>query len=286
MQFIKTFGVAAALASMAVAQPHGHRHQHAHEKRDLVWVTEWVTVDPATQTVEPTSTSTSTPPPPPPTTTSTTSTSSSTSSSTTSSSTTSVALDEKLAVPTPSSSTIAPSVPTTTAVASSTSSAATASGTGLVVANQLDKPIYAWVTNNVPGEMQTIPAGGSLPLHEWLVNPNGGGVSVKFSTTTSNADSVLQFEYTYEHPTLWWDMSSINMLLDSLFVTHGFLVTNDAGCKTVTCEGGNANCKESYQHPNDIDTLSCTAQSLFTLTLAPTVEQIAKAALEVGENML
>ncbi|KAJ5226097.1 hypothetical protein N7468_007322 [Penicillium chermesinum] len=282
MQFIKSVGVVAALASMVAAQPHGHRHQHAHEKRELVWVTEWVTVDPATMTAEAPST-TSIPPPPPTTT--------STSSATTSSP--SVALKENLQMPaapsSSSSSTLIPtttSVVSTTSVASSTSSAAAATGTGLIVANQLDQDVYAWVTNNVPGEMQTIPAGGSLPLHEWLVNPDGGGVSVKFSTSTSNAESVLQFEYTYQDPTLWWDMSSINMLLDSLFVTHGFLVTNNAGCKTVTCEGGNANCKESYQHPDDVDTLSCTADSLFTLTLAPTVEQIAQAALEVGENML
>lgn len=66
---MKTFAIAALLASVAIAQPHGHQHnggkQHAHEhdKRELVVEieTEWVTAtviigDGSTQTIAPTNT--------------------------------------------------------------------------------------------------------------------------------------------------------------------------------------------------------------------------------------
>lgn len=123
-----------------------------------------------------------------------------------------------------------------------------------------------WVTSNLAGEMEAIESGESY-WETWQINPDGGGVSVKLATTQEEI-SVLQFEYTKEDETIWWDMSSINLDKTSEFVQHGFSVTsNDASCSTVTCDAGDADCTESYQHPNDVDTRSCSSSAAFTLKL-------------------
>ncbi|KAJ5720399.1 uncharacterized protein N7483_008333 [Penicillium malachiteum] len=300
MRVITALGLAASLTGMVAARPHahGHGHQAAHaahaaqEKRDFILdiVTEYafVTVYPdGSPVAEPTTTSTpvavETTPTPTPT-----------------SSTQAIAVDLAIEVPSSSSSsssissTVVPTTsssiveiststpePTTTAtptwttsttnVASSTSdvveSATATSGSGVKIYNNMNETVYLWTTSEVSEGMNTlIPKGGSY-YENWQINSDGGGISIKMGTDTEE-QSVLQFEYTKEDETLWWDMSSINLDKDSAIVKYGFAVTsNDASCSTVTCDAGDSDCSESYQHPDDIDTLSCTSSAAFVLTL-------------------
>lgn len=269
MRVIAALGLAASLTGMVSARPHAHGHKHAHQERDVVVdvVTEidWVTVYPDAKVPEPTTTSTTSTTPEV--------------EATPSSSQPAV----ELAVQVPStSSPVATANPTPIAtptwttsssvVASSTSSDVIASatatgGSGVKIYNNLDETVYLWTTSNVSSDMETLEAKGGAYYEDWQINSDGGGISIKLATTTDEI-SVLQFEYTKEDETIWWDMSSINLDKTSAFVTNGFSVTsNDASCSTVTCDAGDADCSESYQHPDDIDTRSCSSSAAFTLKL-------------------
>ncbi|CDM29521.1 hypothetical protein DTO013E5_5150 [Penicillium roqueforti] len=163
------------------------------------------------------------------------------------------------------------SVPTSTSIyASSTASAstatATATGSGVTIVNNLEDTVYLWVVTEDPGEMQTVAPGESFS-DTWLTNSNGGGISIKMSTTEV-CDDVLQFEYTQSGDILFWDLSSINLVKTSTFVTAGFGVTiSDESCTTATCAAGDADCVESYQQPDDVNTLACSLDAAYTLTL-------------------
>ncbi|KAJ5941403.1 hypothetical protein N7516_001571 [Penicillium verrucosum] len=177
------------------------------------------------------------------------------------------------------SSTIVPTlsvptvVPTTTSAASSTtvapsspSSSATPTGSGVSIVNNLSDTVYLWVVTETAGEMQTLASGESF--HDtWLTNSNGGGISIKMSTTEL-CDDVLQFEYTQSGDVLFWDMSSINLLETSAFVSAGFAVSiSDESCPTSVCAPGEADCVQSYQQPDDVNTLACGIDAAYTLTL-------------------
>ncbi|KAJ6132081.1 hypothetical protein N7471_007296 [Penicillium samsonianum] len=179
-----------------------------------------------------------------------------------------------LSIPSTSVPTVVPTVvPTTTSAPSSTTSAPSstssspaATGSGVSIVNNLPDTVYLWVVTETAGEMQTLASGESF--HDtWLTNSNGGGISIKMSTTEI-CDSVLQFEYTKSGNMLFWDMSSINLLKTSAFVSAGFAVTvSDASCPTSTCAAGDADCVQSYQHPDDVNTLACGIDAAYTLTL-------------------
>jgi hypothetical protein len=175
-----------------------------------------------------------------------------------------------LSVPSTSVPTIVPtttSAPSsTTSAPSSTTSSPAATGSGVSIVNNLPDTVYLWVVTETAGEMQTLPSGETF--HDtWLTNSNGGGISIKMSTTEV-CDSVLQFEYTQSGDVLFWDMSSINMLKTSPFVSAGFAVTiSDETCPTSTCAPGDAYCTQSYQNPDDVNTLACGIDNAYTLTL-------------------
>ncbi|KAJ5330474.1 Secreted thaumatin-like protein calA [Penicillium atrosanguineum] len=143
------------------------------------------------------------------------------------------------------------------------------SGSGSVqFVNNMSDDVYMWTTSADPGEMQTLSGGGGTFSQAWQTNSNGGGISIKLSTTTSDTDSVLQFEYTVDSDTLYWDMSSINMDSSSDFVTNGFsVVPSDSSCTTATCAPGDTDCADSYQHPDDVNTLSCSTSATYVVTL-------------------
>ncbi|KAF3401930.1 Antigenic thaumatin-like protein [Penicillium rolfsii] len=146
------------------------------------------------------------------------------------------------------------------------SSNSTSSGNVQFV-NNMGSDVYLWTTSNESGDMQTLSSGGGTYSEGWQINPNGGGISIKLSTT-QNEDSVLQFEYTVDSDTLYWDLSSINLDSSSEFVKSGFSVKpSDSSCQTATCEPGDANCAESYQHPDDVNTLSCSVDAQYLVTL-------------------
>ena len=171
-------------------------------------------------------------------------------------------------VPTPTTAPVSTAPASTSTLSASTvSSAASATGTGLSIVNNLSETVYLWVVSETEGEMQTLAPGESFDGHTWLTNSNGGGISIKLSTSDL-CDSVLQFEYTQTGEVLYWDLSSINLLKTSSFITAGFGVTiSDSSCTTATCAPGDANCIESYQHPNDVNTLACTVDAAYKLTL-------------------
>ncbi|KAJ5923398.1 Secreted thaumatin-like protein calA [Penicillium verhagenii] len=265
MRVIAALGFA-ALTGLVSAHPHGHAHHH--EKRDIVVdvVTEieWVTIHPEAAVAEATTTATAT----------------STEAAVVVPTSTSEASIVQLAVQVPSTSSAATVQPTPIAsstwttsssvVASSTSdvveTATATGGSGVKVVNNLSETVYLWTTSNVSEDMVTIESGDHY-YEDWQINSDGGGISVKMSTSTDES-SVLQFEYTKEDETIWWDMSSINLEKTSLFVQYGFAVTsNDASCTTVTCDAGDSDCSESYQMPDDVDTLSCASSAAFILDL-------------------
>ncbi|KAJ5373253.1 hypothetical protein N7517_005259 [Penicillium concentricum] len=139
-------------------------------------------------------------------------------------------------------------------------------GGGLQIVNNMGTDLYVWTITDNPGEMKTLSAGGDFS-EEWTTNDNGGGVSIKISAS-EDRDSVLQFEYTQDGDTLFWDMSSIDLDETSAFVKSGFTVQpSDTSCRTVSCAPGDVNCKDAYQLPDDVNTYSCSLSSGFTLTL-------------------
>lgn len=115
--------------------------------------------------------------------------------------------------------------------------------------------------------MQTLTAGGGTYTEQWRTNSDGGGISIKMATSTSES-SVLQFEYTKSDDTLWWDLSSINLDSDSELISSGFAVTtDDSSCSTASCAAGDTDCADSYQNPDDVDTRSCSSSAAFTMTI-------------------
>ncbi|KAJ5542445.1 hypothetical protein N7461_008448 [Penicillium sp. DV-2018c] len=137
---------------------------------------------------------------------------------------------------------------------------------GIQIVNNMGTDVYLWTTSSDPGSMKTLSAGGDYS-EDWTTNSNGGGISIKMSTS-QNKDSVLQFEYTQDDDKFFWDMSSIDLDETSEFVKSGFTAKpSDSSCRSATCSPGDANCKEAYQNPDDVNTYSCSKDSSFTLTL-------------------
>lgn len=124
---------------------------------------------------------------------------------------------------------------------------------GVDIVNNLGKTIYLWsVSNTADAEMVTLTPGGQGYSEDWRLNPDGGGISIKISTTPDQAD-VLQYEYTLSDPIIYWDLSCINMGSNSTFSTAGFAVTsNDSGnCPSATCKPGDSACADAYLIPTD-----------------------------------
>ncbi|KAJ5787107.1 hypothetical protein N7457_002097 [Penicillium paradoxum] len=137
---------------------------------------------------------------------------------------------------------------------------------GIQIVNNLDTDVYLWTTSSDEGTMKTLSSGENYS-EDWITNDNGGGISIKMSTT-QDRDSVLQFEYYEDHDFFYWDMSSIDLDETSEFVKAGFIAEpSDSSCRSATCEAGDVACAESYQNPDDVNTYSCSLGSSFTLTL-------------------
>lgn len=143
------------------------------------------------------------------------------------------------------------------------------SGSGSVqFVNNMGSDVYLWTTAADPGSMKTLNNGGGTYSEPWQTNSNGGGISIKLATTQSDDSNVLQFEYTVDSDKLYWDLSSINLDSNSDFVQSGFSVTpSDSSCNTATCAPGDSNCAASYQHPDDVNTNSCSTGATYVVTL-------------------
>ena len=139
---------------------------------------------------------------------------------------------------------------------------------GVQIVNNLNIPIYAWSVSDSDGPMQTLPPSGGSYSEPWRSNPNGGGISIKLATDPSEAD-VLQFEYTDSNPTVYWDLSCINMGLNSQFASYGFSVTsNNDQCPPATCTAGDTACSAAYLQPSDNGaTHGCPVNTGFTVQI-------------------
>ncbi|KAL4786878.1 hypothetical protein BJX76DRAFT_63639 [Aspergillus varians] len=158
----------------------------------------------------------------------------------------------------------------TTSSAASSSSSASASGGGSVnIINNLNETVSIQSTASTTGSSgtKTLNSGGGSYSENWQTTSDGSGISIKMSTG-GDSSSVLQFEYTNDGDTLFWDFSSIDLDESSAFVKGGFSASADDGsCSSVSCSAGETNCAESYQNPDDKNTNSCPSGASFTVTL-------------------
>lgn len=141
----------------------------------------------------------------------------------------------------------------TTIESRGTNSTSAGTGGGISVVNNMGQTIYLWsVSESADSEMVTLTSGGTGYSEDWRLNPDGGGISIKMSTTPDQSE-VLQYEYTLEEPTIYWDLSCINMGSNSTFTTAGFAVTsNDSSdCPSATCKPGDTACADAYLFPTD-----------------------------------
>lgn len=155
-----------------------------------------------------------------------------------------------------------------TALSALAAANATIAGGGVEIINRLNTTVYLWSVTDVLGPMQTLPAQSGVYAEPWRVNPGGGGISIKLSTAPEPLD-ILQFEYTQAEPTIFWDLSCINMSPDSLFTTFGYKVLSDSqDCPDAVCAPGDPACADAYLFPSDNHaTHGCPIQTAFTLVL-------------------
>ncbi|OJJ42616.1 hypothetical protein ASPZODRAFT_20385 [Penicilliopsis zonata CBS 506.65] len=154
-----------------------------------------------------------------------------------------------------------------TAASASSSSSSSSSSSGVSIVNNLNSTVYLWSVSSSSSAMHTLSAEGGSYSETWQINSDGGGISIKMATSSSE-ESVLQFEYTEEGSTLYWDLSCINLDADSAFIASGFSVSiSDSSCSTASCAAGDADCADAYQQSDDVDTYSCSSDATYTLTL-------------------
>lgn len=142
------------------------------------------------------------------------------------------------------------------------------SGGGVSIINHMEKTMYLWsVADSGDVPMITLPQGETYS-ENWRTNSNGGGISIKMATTPSQ-DDVLQYEYTLSGPTIFWDLSCINMGVNSEFTKAGFAVTsNTPNCESAICAPGDAACADAYLIPTDDHaTHGCDAGTQMTLNI-------------------
>ncbi|KAH8693025.1 hypothetical protein BGW36DRAFT_302917 [Talaromyces proteolyticus] len=139
---------------------------------------------------------------------------------------------------------------------------------GVEITNNMEQTIYLWSVGDSSSEMQTLNTGDTYS-EIWQTRAVGG-YSIKMSFSEQQTD-VLQFEYTLEDPTIWWDLSCIDMGSNSQFTTVGFAVSsNDVTCPSATCAPGDSACADAYLVPSDNQaTHACASADLMTLNLGP-----------------
>jgi hypothetical protein len=127
----------------------------------------------------------------------------------------------------------------------------TGSGSVTVVNNTPDV-LYLWsVADEASNQMVTVPANGGTYLEGWRINPDGGGISIKMACDPNQSD-VLQYEYTLASPTIFWDLSCINMGQNSYFTQVGFeVVADNTNCPSAICPAGETQCHDAYNIPTD-----------------------------------
>ncbi|KAE8548345.1 hypothetical protein TMatcc_010846 [Talaromyces marneffei ATCC 18224] len=146
---------------------------------------------------------------------------------------------------------------------------------GVDIINNMNSTVYLWSVSNTADSPMVTLAPGEQYSEEWRLNPNGGGISIKMSTAPDHTD-ILQYEYTLSDPTIFWDLSCIDMADNSPFTAAGFAVTNNNTdiCPSATCKPGDTACNEAYLIPTDDHaTHGCPHTVRMTLNLGPSLAE-------------
>ncbi|OXV10122.1 hypothetical protein Egran_02116 [Elaphomyces granulatus] len=144
-------------------------------------------------------------------------------------------------------------LPTTLSTLSPRATTTNSTGSGSVtIVNHTPDVLYLWsVADAASNNMVTVPANGGTYVEGWRLNPDGGGISIKMAGDPNQSD-VLQYEYTFVSPTIWWDLSCINMGKNSHFTQVGFEVVSDnTNCPSAICPAGETQCHDAYNIPTD-----------------------------------
>jgi len=127
----------------------------------------------------------------------------------------------------------------------------TSSSGSVTVVNHTPETLYLWSVSNQANPMVTLSANGGTYSEGWRVNSDGGGISIKIATS-QNQNDILQYEYTLATPTIFWDLSCINMGQNSYFTKQGFEVVSDnTSCPSAICPAGDTQCHDAYNVPTD-----------------------------------
>lgn len=134
--------------------------------------------------------------------------------------------------------------------------------------NGLETDLYSWSVSATDGPLVKIAANGGQYAELWRPNIGDTGVSIKVSTEPDK-ESVLQFEYSMCYPTVYWDISCINLASSSRIMQAGFAaVPSDPGYEHVVCKPGAWDCTEVYHEPYDNHAIrSCPVKTSVVLKL-------------------
>ncbi|KAE8350523.1 hypothetical protein BDV28DRAFT_150847 [Aspergillus coremiiformis] len=135
------------------------------------------------------------------------------------------------------------------------------------IVNTLTSPVYVWSVGDSEGPMSTIPANGGTYEEIFRVNPKGGDISIKVSTTPDlKVNNVMQFQYNQTGDKVVWDVSCESLKLPSPFTNHGFSVQSSSNdCPSIKCAPGNERCPDVY--PWLKATHACPLTTSFTFNL-------------------
>jgi hypothetical protein len=120
---------------------------------------------------------------------------------------------------------------------------------GMTINNTLGSDLFIWPVGAELGPMTRLHP-TELFKETWR-RRDDGGFSIKIATVPSLED-ILQFEYTWNGSTVFWDLSEINMSNQSDFKSVGFSVTIDSSqCPSMMCLPNDLACHEAFQQSSD-----------------------------------
>ncbi|KAE8161595.1 hypothetical protein BDV40DRAFT_301236 [Aspergillus tamarii] len=147
------------------------------------------------------------------------------------------------------------------------------STTGLgnvVIDNNMGTTLYLWSVDAKEGPMHAVVPGASYQ-ETYRLRPDGGGISIKVSTSQDINGDIIQFEYTQAGEKVFWDVSCVNTKAGSPYYDKGIILlpsnTNDCP-HAFACFRGDSNCKYVYHKSSDDDAAhGCPIRTSFYLKL-------------------
>ncbi|KAE8140340.1 hypothetical protein BDV38DRAFT_280336 [Aspergillus pseudotamarii] len=147
------------------------------------------------------------------------------------------------------------------------------STTGLgnvVIVNNMGTTLYLWSVDENEGPMHAVVPGASYQ-ETFRLRPDGGGISIKVSTSQDINGDIIQFEYTQAGEKIFWDVSCVNTKAGSPFYDKGLILlpADINGCPhAFACFRGDSNCKYVYhKSSDDYATHGCPISTSFNLKL-------------------